>query len=151
MTPNDQARITGHPVILYDGVCALCNFVVRYLLRHDHAGQFLFVPQETPLAAELLAPYAASNAPEGVILLTATLTPGQRLYRRTDAVSESLRLLAGPWSFLGRLARITPRWLREPLYTLIARYRYRLFGRYSTCPIPTPAQQERILGLHPAS
>jgi predicted DCC family thiol-disulfide oxidoreductase YuxK len=143
MTPQERAQIEGHPIILYDGVCALCNGVVRYLLARDRADRFRFIPQDTPLANELLAPYASQPAAEGVILLTAALNPTQQIYRRTEAVAEALHLLNSPLAFL---VRFVPRPIRELAYSFIARYRYRLFGRYETCPIPTSDQRSRILG-----
>jgi predicted DCC family thiol-disulfide oxidoreductase YuxK len=150
MTDHERTQIEGHPVILYDGVCALCNGVVRYLLHHDHDRQFRFVPQQTPLAEELLAAFPAPSlsVSEGVILLTAALTSTQRLYRRSDAVDQAMRLIPGPLSSLAKVARLIPRALRELAYGVIARHRYRLFGKYSTCPIPSPDQRERILGIH---
>lgn len=149
MTDLQHAQLEAHDIILYDGLCALCNGVVRYLLNHDPAARFRFVPQQTPLAQQLLAAFPAPTQPEpeGVILLTAALTPHQRLYRRSRAVQQALSLIPGPWPLLGRLSRLIPHPLSELAYSLIARYRYQIFGRYSTCPIPTPTQRERILGL----
>ncbi len=147
MTPCERTRIEAHPIILYDGVCALCNGVVRYLLQHDRNDQFRFIPQQTPLAEELLAAFPATPAPEGVILITAALTPNQSLYRRSDAIDQALHLLHRPYPILARTLRFIPHFLRELGYSCIARYRYRLFGKYSTCPIPTPSQQKRILGI----
>ncbi len=143
----DQFRpqIEGRDLILYDGVCALCNGVVHYLLDHDPAGRFRFIPQETKLAQELLP--SDATEPEGVILIVAALTTNQRICRRSDAVAQALTLLGGPLPIFGRLMRLIPRAMREFGYGLIARFRYRLFGRYPTCPIPTPEQRSRILGL----
>lgn len=150
MTDHERTQIEGHPVILYDGVCALCNAVVRYLLRHDHDHHFRFVPQQTPLAEELLLTFPNPSPPasEGVILLTAALTSDQRLYRRSNAVDQAMRLIPGPLSSTAHIFRLIPHSLRELAYTFIASHRYGLFGRYPTCPIPTPDQQERILGIH---
>jgi predicted DCC family thiol-disulfide oxidoreductase YuxK len=148
-----RAQIEGRDLVLYDGVCALCNGVVRYLLRTDKQDRFRFIPQETPLAEAILRRLPAEMRPvetrpaEGVILVTAALTASERTYRRSDAVSEALRLIGGPLSPLGWLLRLVPRGLQEFGYGLIARYRYRLFGRYSTCPIPTAEQRAKILGV----
>ncbi|CAN5756118.1 DCC1-like thiol-disulfide oxidoreductase family protein [soil metagenome] len=144
-----RPQIEGRDLILYDGVCALCNGVVHYLLKHDPQGRFRFIPQETALAQQLLAlkPGTPQQEKEGVILIATALTPTQHIYRRSDAVAHALTLLGGPSTILGRLTRLIPRPLREFGYGLIARFRYRLFGRYPTCPIPTPDQRSRILGL----
>ncbi len=143
-----RERIVGRDLVLYDGVCALCNGVVHSLLRSDTQGRFRFIPQETPLAVEILRRFPAEARPvEGVILITAALTESERIYRRSDAVGEALGLIGGAWSPLRWLMRLVPRGLREFGYGLIARYRYRIFGRYATCPIPTPEERAKILGV----
>ena len=79
MTETEHLAIAGHPVILYDGVCGLCNRIVQLLLRIDRTGTLLFVPLESPLAADLLAAFpAAPTEPEGVILLTGAPHPRRR-------------------------------------------------------------------------
>ena len=148
MNEVNQTAITGRSIVLYDGVCGLCNRVVRLLLRLDTAGRLRYTPLETPLAAELLAAFpAAPLEPEGVILIANALTPAATIYRRFDAVAEALRQLRGPLAPLGSVLRLIPRPLREWSYGLIARHRYQIFGKFDTCPIPTPAQRSRILGL----
>ena len=148
MTAADRSAITGHSILLYDGVCGLCNRVVQLLLRVDKAGLLLFVPLESPLGVELLSTFPTAPAePEGVILVTGALTSPQAVFRRFDAVSEALRILHRPYAAIGGLLRLIPRPLREWSYGLIARNRYRLFGKFDTCPIPTPAQRSRILGM----
>jgi predicted DCC family thiol-disulfide oxidoreductase YuxK len=154
MTEAQRAQIAGRPLLLYDGVCVLCNGLVRFLLRHDTSeakseaklADFRFAPLQSPLALELLRPSATTTL-EGVVLITGTLTPSQRLYRRSDAVAQALQLLGSPWHRLGTLLALLPHPLREFGYTIVARLRYRLFGRYATCPIPTPDQRSRILGV----
>src|SRR6266851_226729 len=159
MTEAERAQIAGRPLLLYDGVCVLCNGLVRFLLRHDNSeaksearlATFRFAPLQSPLAIELIAllsPSASSQPSEGVVLITDTLTPYQRLYRRSDAVARALQLLGSPWHRFGTLLALIPRPLREFGYTVVARLRYRLFGRYATCPIPTPDQRSRILGVY---
>ncbi len=155
MTEAERAQIAGRPLLLYDGVCVLCNGLVRFLLRHDRSEaksearrtDFRFAPLQSPLALELLPP-SATTVLEGVVLITDTLTPSQRLYGRSDAVAHALQLLGPPWHRLGTILALIPRPLREFGYTIVARLRYRLFGRYATCPIPTPDQRSRILGVY---
>lgn len=148
MTDAERAQFASHPVLLYDGVCVLCNGVVSFLLRHDTRDLFRFVPLESPLATELFAPFGPQSTEEGVALITNTLAPNQRLYHRSDAVSQALQLLASPWRQLGRILAFIPRPIRELGYTIVARLRYRLFGRYQTCPIPNPHDRDKILGLY---
>ncbi len=150
MNEIERSQIEGCPVLLYDGVCALCNGVVRFIMRYDHRREFRFTPLQSSLARELIAMSTSTSSPEGVILVTDTLTPHQRLYRRSDAVIRALQILGDPWdrwSRLGAFLARTPRPLREFGYTVIARLRYRIFGRYPTCPVPTPDQRDRILSV----
>ena len=148
MTEAEQTAITGHPLVLYDGVCGLCNRVVQFMLRVDRGDRFLFAPLESTLAREALAGFpAAPNEPEGVILIVDALTPQAQIFRRSDAVSEALARMNGVYRQLGKLLRLVPNPLREWSYGLVARSRYRLFGKYDTCPIPTQAQRSRILGM----
>lgn len=144
MTDAERAKIVGRPVLLYDGVCALCNGVVRFLLKRDGAAMFRFAPLQSELAAELMG----GNEPmEGVVLVTDAVEPGQRIYRRSDAVAEALRLLGGGWSGMGSVLAMVPRVLREAGYGVVAQLRYRVFGRYAVCPLPRAEERERFVGL----
>jgi predicted DCC family thiol-disulfide oxidoreductase YuxK len=142
-----RSQIEGRPVLLFDGVCVFCNRTVQFLIRHDPEATLRFVPLESPLGQALLAQFNAQQGPEGVILITNTLTPSAHLSRRTEAFSDTLQLLPRPWSIVGKALRWVPRFLREFGYSLFARYRYRFFGRHPTCPLPSPDQRSRILGI----
>jgi len=144
MTEAERAKITGRPVLLYDGVCALCNGVVRFLLKRDGEGMFRFAPLESGVARELMGDSASMD---GVVLVTDALGPGQRVYRRSDAVAEALRLLGGGWNALGRGLAVIPRTVREVGYGIVARVRYRVFGRYAVCSVPSAAERERFLSF----
>jgi predicted DCC family thiol-disulfide oxidoreductase YuxK len=150
MNAMQRSQIEGCPVLLYDGVCALCNRVVRLILRHDHRHEFRFIPLQSTLALELIAMSTSTSAPEGVILVTDALTLHQRLYRRSDAVIRTLQILGETWDRGARLNAFLmrfPRPMREFGYSIVARFRYRIFGRYDTCPVPTPDQRDRILSV----
>ena len=147
MTPAEHAQIEGQSLLLFDGVCALCNRTVRTFLKRDKRGALLYIPLQSDLGREILARFDIHTFPDGLILVTHALTATQRLYHRTDAVAHALKLIGGPWAPLGALIRLFPRFLRESVYGFIARNRYRFFGQYDSCPIPTSAQHTRILGL----
>lgn len=134
--------MTGHAVLLYDGVCALCNGVVGFVLRHDQQGVFRFAPLESEVAQVLLGLSASTS--EGVAVVTEALTPQQNVFRRSDAVIEALRLLG--WRKRARILAAVPRPLREVGYSAVARIRYRIFGRYRTCPLPPVEARGRFLG-----
>ena len=147
MTDTERVEITGRTLILFDGVCSLCNHTIRFLMSRDPNGRLRFAPNESPLALDFLTRSGLKAAPETVVVITNALTPIEHFYTRSDASAEALRHLQRPWPLLGSLLSLVPRFLREAGYSLVARYRYRLFGKYDTCPIPTQAQRSRILGM----
>jgi predicted DCC family thiol-disulfide oxidoreductase YuxK len=148
MTPAEHNVIEGRALLLYDGVCALCNGVVQFLLTHDRMDKFRYAPLQSSLGREMLARFGIHTFPDGVMLLTDALTPVERLFQRSDAVAVALQLLGAPWRPAGRALAWLPHGLRDWSYGIIARFRYRLFGRYDTCPVPPPEQRNRLLGVY---
>jgi predicted DCC family thiol-disulfide oxidoreductase YuxK len=148
MNEVERNAIEGRALLVYDGVCALCNGVVKFLMKHDRLDRFRFTPLQSELGREMLARFDIHSFPDGVVLITSALTPEERIYRRSDAVQESLQELDAPWKQMGKALNVLPRFLREWGYGVIARYRYRLFGRYNTCPVPSPEQRSRLLGVY---
>jgi predicted DCC family thiol-disulfide oxidoreductase YuxK len=148
MTKVERNAIEGRALLLYDGVCALCNGIVQFLMKHDRLDKFRYAPLQSSLGREVLARFDSHNLPDGVMLLTDALTPAEHLYQRSDAVTACLRQLSAPWRVVGRVLRLVPRRLREWVYGVIARFRYRLFGRYDICPVPPPEQRSRLLGVY---
>ena len=144
----ERIAIEGRALLLYDGVCGLCNGVVKLLLRHDLLDKLRYAPMQSALGREILARFGQSGLPDGVMLITNVLSSQERLYRRSDAVAASLQLLSTPWRLLGKALGLVPRPLREWGYGIVARLRYRVFGRYTTCPVPLPNQRSRLLGVY---
>lgn len=148
----DEGNATsgGHPILLYDGVCGFCNRMVRRTLRRDRDGLFRFAPLQGTLARTILArhgvalPPAGSSDPSTFYLVLDCGAPGERLLARSDAVTFIVRHLPG-FSLPAVLFRLLPRFLRDALYNFVARHRYRLFGRYDTCPLPRPEERARFL------
>ena len=148
MTEAERNAIDGRALLLYDGVCALCNGVVRFLMKQDRLDRFRYAPLQSNLGREVLARFDIHTFPDGVMLLTEALTPAERLYQRSDAVTASLQRLSARWRLVGKTLALLPRPLREWGYRVVARFRYRLFGRYDTCPVPPPEQRSRLLGVY---
>jgi predicted DCC family thiol-disulfide oxidoreductase YuxK len=151
MTEGERNAIEGRTLLLYDGVCALCNGVVQFLIKRDRLDKFRFAPLQSSLGREVLAGFDIHSFPDGVMLLTDALTPDEHLYQRSDAVAEALQRLGGPggmWRLVGKALKLLSRPLRDWGYGIVARFRYRLFGRYDTCPIPPPEQRNRLLGVY---
>ncbi|MFN2444857.1 MAG: thiol-disulfide oxidoreductase DCC family protein [Vicinamibacterales bacterium] len=126
------------PLIVFDGVCGLCNGWVDFLLRHDRAGVFRFTPFQSEDGQRVLAEHGLL-AGESVVLVV-----GGRAWRDSSAILEILRRLGGMWS-LAYVGVIIPRALRDTLYQFVARRRYRWFGRRQACRIPTPQERKRFL------
>jgi predicted DCC family thiol-disulfide oxidoreductase YuxK len=148
MTEGERNAIEGRALLLYDGVCALCNGVVHFLLKRDRLDGFRYAPLQSDLGREVLARFDIHTFPDGVMLLTDALTPSEHLYQRSDAVAASLQLLGARWRLVGKALARLPRPLRDWGYGVVARFRYRLFGRYDTCPVPPPEQRSRLLGVY---
>ena len=137
----------GHPILLYDGVCGLCNRLVQFVLQRDRSAVFRFASLQSDFAAQLLARHGADSNLDTVYIVLNESPPGQResLLHRSDAVIFVLTQLGGAWRAAASLLRLIPQPIRDWGYALIARHRYRVFGRYDACPLPTPETRSRFL------
>lgn len=126
-------------IVLFDGVCNLCQASVQFIIRHDPAARFQFASLQSGVAAELLAGRGRTPDLDSVLLVE----DGQ-VYSHSDAALRIARRLAWPWSWLYAFS-VVPRPLRDAVYRLIARHRYRWFGRHDECWLPTPALRSRFL------
>jgi predicted DCC family thiol-disulfide oxidoreductase YuxK len=143
---------TGRHVLLYDGVCGLCQHTVRWLLRHDPEGRLLFAPQQGALAAEVLARhplagFAVQDQGGSAVLVSNFGQPEESLTLHSDAMLDSLAVVGGWWPMLAGVLRLVPRPLRNLAYRWLARNRIRLFGSAELCALPTPAERARFLGI----
>jgi predicted DCC family thiol-disulfide oxidoreductase YuxK len=134
-----QVKTAAHTIVIFDGVCSLCNTSVDFLLRHDRTGQLRFCAFQSDAGRALLAQHGMLTAPETVYVLD-----GGVLYTESTAILRLARHLRWPWRALGFL-RVLPRPLRDTIYRRISRNRYRWFGKRPTCRVPTSAERERFL------
>src|SRR5580698_6051056 len=123
MTLAEQNAIQGRALLLYDGVCALCNGIVSFLLKRDHLDTIRYAPLQSSLGREFLLRFGINKIPDGVILITGALSPAEQIHHRSDAVATALGLLSPPWRALGRVFALIPRPLRELGYRVVARLR----------------------------
>lgn len=134
---------TNPTIILFDGRCGLCTRSVQFILKRDRDARFRFAPLESAAAARACtrigAPTPQAVEPDSIIVIA----DGQALERSDAALSIAARL-PFPWPIL-TVFRVVPRRLRDWLYGIIARNRYRWFGRHDACMIPTPEQRARFL------
>ena len=139
---------TSNPIILYDGICSMCNRLVQFVLKRDSQDRFRFASLQSDFAARILRRHGA--APEDLDTVYVVLDhalPGERLASRSDAAVVVLNELGAGWSFLGTALRVLPEWLQNWGYNLIARNRYRMFGKQNSCCIPDEKNRHRFLDL----
>jgi predicted DCC family thiol-disulfide oxidoreductase YuxK len=131
---------TEHPIVLFDGVCNLCSRSVQFIIQRDPEGRFRFASLQSPLGEELRARHGIDpQAVDSVLLVE-----GGRWYKESDAALRIARGMSGAWKLLWPL-RFVPRFLRDGAYRVIARNRYRWFGKQETCWLPTPELRGRFL------
>jgi len=138
----------SNPIILYDGVCGLCNRLVQFVLKHDSHDRFRFASLQTDFATRVLQRHGA--APEVLDTMYVVLDhalPAERLVSRSEAAAVVLRDLGGGWSVLSVALQWLPGWWRNWSYNLVARNRYRIFGKYDSCLIPSEKDRRKFLDL----
>ena len=128
------------PIVLFDGVCNLCNSSVNFILDRDRGKKIKFASLQSGAAAKLLAPFRFP----GDDLSTIVLLLDGKLHTRSGAVLRISRFLGFPWS-LGISLLVIPRFLRDFAYGVVARNRYRWFGKREQCRLPEPGIRDRFL------
>jgi predicted DCC family thiol-disulfide oxidoreductase YuxK len=146
-SPAPPARTAaGAAVLLYDGSCGLCARSVQFVLRHERAPQGLrFATLQGPHGARARAARPALAGVDSVVWLETGRDGSDRVLVRSDAVLAVLDYLGGGWRWIARAGRLAPQIGRDAIYRIVARYRYRVFGRAQACLLPTPAQRARFL------
>ena len=141
LTENPSLASAGiaKPVIFFDDVCVMCNSFVNLLLRVDRRQRFFFAPLRGETAGKLLPPL-----PEDASKWSMVYVDEAGIHDESDASLEVYRRLGGLWSLLS-LARFVPRVIRNSVYRVIARNRYRWFGKRDTCRILSAEERERFL------
>ena len=128
------------PVVVFDGVCNLCNRAVQFILDHDRRGALLLTANQSEAGQRLLAGRTSGASPEDTIFLV----DNGRIHERSTAALRIARALGFPWSLLYAFV-IVPRPLRDLAYKWIARNRYRWFGKRESCRLPRAGEAERFL------
>ncbi len=126
-------------ILLYDGVCGLCNRTVQWILRRDRDGAMRFAALDSAVGREALRLLPTLSGVDSVILLHR-----DGAWVKSTAVLELARYVGGTWK-LALLGYLLPRPVRDWMYDVVARYRYRVFGRFESCPLPAPEHRQRFL------
>jgi predicted DCC family thiol-disulfide oxidoreductase YuxK len=152
---SDLENIGDRLLVIFDGHCGFCNRSVRWFLTRDRKDRLRFVASESPKVGAILARQGITQtdqglgsstlAPSTILVVRNPESPAEQVLVRSDAAIAMLRELPRPWPTVAAILRCIPRPLRDLGYRLIARFRYRIWGRLETCPIPTPQEQIRFL------
>jgi predicted DCC family thiol-disulfide oxidoreductase YuxK len=135
----------GAHLVLYDGVCGLCNQLVQFLLTHDRGDVFMFASLQSATGKALVARWGGNPEDLSSFYVVADFrTADARVVTKSDAALFLAQELGWPWT-LARVARVLPRAIRDRLYDVIARSRYRVFGRYEQCQIPSEESRNRFV------
>lgn len=140
-----SVKTDAPPIVLYDGVCGLCDRFVRFVLRRDAAATFRFAALQGTFAAQVLARHGIDHADLDTVYVV--LDPGgaaESLLSKSKAVCFVLARLGPGWRLLAG-AGVLPAALLDPLYDLVASVRYRLFGRYDACALPAEEWRARFI------
>ena len=153
MTPGQRQQAAGHsdrsmgvpaPVLLYDGICGVCNSAVRTILRLDRHGTLRFAALDSEVSRTVIARHPHLADVDSMVFVEHLGQPDERVTVRSAAALRVADYLGGPWRAL-LVAGLIPRSVRDKLYDGFARVRYRVLGTYDTCPVPAPEVRARFL------
>lgn len=128
------------PIILFDGICNLCNGAVQFVIRHDPDEIFLFASLQSEAGQQLLKQYNLPSTDFGSFILI----QDNKIYTKSSGALKVAKQIKGAWSCLS-IFTIVPKFIRDAVYTSIAKNRYRWFGKKDSCIIPTPELKARFL------
>jgi predicted DCC family thiol-disulfide oxidoreductase YuxK len=135
-----NARTETCPIILFDAECILCSANAQFVLTHDRKKRFRLASMQGEVGSALYRRFGIDPAnPDSIIVVD-----GESMQRDSDAVLAIYAGLGWPCKAL-TVFRLVPRFIRDPLYLLIARNRYRIFGKRDSCWLPAPEYRDRIL------
>lgn len=132
------------PVLLYDGVCGICDRAVQTILRHDRHGTLRFAALDGDFARAVIERHPDLQNLDSMVFVANPAGPGERVSVQSAAALEVVSYLGGPFRVL-RAARIIPAGLRDRLYDRFAAARYRFAGRHDACPLPALDVRARFL------
>jgi predicted DCC family thiol-disulfide oxidoreductase YuxK len=139
---------SSNPVILYDGVCGLCNRTVRFILKRDRKDLFRFAPLQSEFAKKILLRHAIStDKPASVCLVLNPGQPGEMVEVRSEAAIAIGRESGTFWRAISNMFAILPLSIRDWGYDVIARNRYQIFGKYDTCPLPQAKDRHKFIDM----
>lgn len=140
MPNNIENILQQHNIILFDGVCVICNRWVKFLLKYDHKIQFKLASVQSPIGTAILKHYGMSTTEYSTMLV---IYQGQK-YVESTALLKVMQQLGFPFSMMSS-GYIIPRLIRDFLYRRVALNRYQLFGTTAYCAMPSTADKHHFL------
>lgn len=142
MNHNAEDRL----VVFYDGVCVLCNGLIRFILRFDRKAEFRYASLQSSYARETLVRQGWNpHDLDTVVVLAKHEDGGEKLFSRSEAVLFILDRLGGLWTAVSWVFRPLPASTLDRAYDTVAKARYRLFGKLDSCPVPNPRFMDRFI------
>ncbi|HSP63255.1 MAG TPA: DCC1-like thiol-disulfide oxidoreductase family protein [Pyrinomonadaceae bacterium] len=136
---------TSNPIVLYDGVCGLCNRAVQFLLKRDRHDRLRFATLQSDFAATLLRRHGLDHQDlDTVYVVLNHGEANESLLAKSDAFLLFTKVIGGVWK-IARLGKIIPRPIRNRLYDFVARHRYQVFGKYEACMLPDPRHKHKFI------
>jgi predicted DCC family thiol-disulfide oxidoreductase YuxK len=141
------SQAESNPIVLYDGVCGLCNRLVKFLLKRDTHDRFRFASLQSEFANNVLTQHGLDPQDLDTVYVVKNYgQPDERLLARSDAILFMLRQLGGLWKIAG-VGDLLPKALRDAVYKVVARNRYRVFGKHESCMLPEPKHRAKFLDV----
>ncbi|MEO8148451.1 MAG: DCC1-like thiol-disulfide oxidoreductase family protein [Bacteroidia bacterium] len=134
-----SSNYNNKSIILFDGVCNLCNGFVQFIIKRDQQSYFLFGSLQSNAATQLLQQFNSL----GDKLSSVVLIENNMVYTQSTAALKVLKQLPRWKMFYAFI--ILPKFIRDGIYDLTAKYRYKIFGKRETCMVPTPELQSRFI------
>jgi predicted DCC family thiol-disulfide oxidoreductase YuxK len=135
----------GKTLVLFDGVCGICNRLTMFLLARDSHARIHFAALQSVVAKPILARHGRSADLDTVYVIADWGTSSERVLDRSQAILYAVRQTGGGWGAAARVASALPVRLADAAYAFMARHRYRIFRRFNACPIPPPPWRARFL------
>jgi predicted DCC family thiol-disulfide oxidoreductase YuxK len=141
---SDQPAAQAGPVLLYDGVCGICNRGIQTILRADPKGSLRFAALQGEFATAVIERHPELRGVDSMVFVDNPGTADEHVTVRTAGLLRVAGYLGGPWKLL-LAGHAVPAGLRDRFYDWFASIRYRVFGKHDTCPIPPPEVRARFI------
>jgi predicted DCC family thiol-disulfide oxidoreductase YuxK len=141
------SQAESNPIVLYDGICGLCNRLVQFLLKRDTHDRFRFESLQSELASNVLTQHRLDPQDLDTVYVVKNYgQPDERLLARSDAILFLLKQIGGLWR-VAAMGSVLPKVFRDAVYKIVARNRYRVFGKYESCMLPEPEHRAKFLDV----